>query len=152
MRQIALGKNQFALVDDEDYDWLTQWRWRCIDGYARRVYWVGSGHQQRRLVTIHMHREINQTSDGLDTDHIDRNPLNNQRVNLRAVSHSINLHNRGAQRNSASGIKGVVWDKQTSKWRAQICVHGKVTPLGRYELIEDAITARQEAERWMLAS
>ena len=45
-----------------------------------------------------------------------------------------------------SGVKGVIWDTPTSKWRAQIGVKGKRINLGRYNRLEDAIAARKTAE------
>jgi len=74
-----------------------------------------------------------------EVDHIDGNGLNNDIHNLRACTHKQNLENqKGAQKNSKSGIRGVSWDKKSNIWRAQIKHNGKKIVLGHYVTIEEA--------------
>ena len=79
-------------------------------------------------------------------DHIDRNPLNNRRCNLRPATQSENMHNKSKQRNNTSGIIGVHWKTNDQKWKAQIVVNNKQISLGYYKNKDDAIKARLEAE------
>lgn len=51
-----------------------------------------------------------------------------------------------AHKDSSSGVKGVCWLKDRSKWKAYITVAGKTKSLGNYDDKEDAIKARQRAE------
>jgi len=84
---------------------------------------------------------------GIDTtqiDHKDQNPLNNQRPNLRSATVSQNLHNRGAQKNSTTGVKGVYFDKRLGKYRAQIGFEDKKYYLGLYDTIPEAAAVIQE--------
>jgi hypothetical protein len=74
-------------------------------------------------------------------DHIDQNGLDNTINNLRLSTVSLNLANRGKQRNNTSGYKGVHLHKPNGKWRAQIKVKGKVIKLGYFADIQDAAMA-----------
>lgn len=81
------------------------------------------------------------------SDHIDRNPLNNRKHNLRKASATENGRNRGLQSNNTSGFTGVWFRKDTNKWSAVIAIaKNKVVSLGCFENKEDAIKARLEAE------
>lgn len=139
MKEIHLGNNIFALVDDEDFENLNQYKWYIgATGYTiRGDFENGNGN--------YMHSHIMNTPQGSFTDHRDLNKLNNQKSNLRICNRSENGSNRGKQVNNTSGYKGVVWDKFNSKWIAQIMVNQKHIKLGRYVDIEDAIEAYRVA-------
>ena len=68
----------------------------------------------------------------METDHINRNKLDNQRHNLRVATRKQNLYNRAARKN-ISHYKGVYWDKKLEKWRSLISVNGKLKHLGFYQ-------------------
>lgn len=70
--EIPLTNGKVAIVDAEDFDYLNQWKWCCNHGYAIRN---GKRVNGKRIMMIRMHRLINQTPKGLDTDHINRNKL-----------------------------------------------------------------------------
>lgn len=76
-----------------------------------------------------------------DVDHVDMDRQHNAWRNLRACDRSANMHNTKAKR----GIKGVSWDRITSKWRASAHIHGKSRNLGRYECLGLAISAYRKA-------
>ncbi len=145
MKEIELTQGQVALISDIDYEYLMQWKW-CAHWYrngfrATRNSLKVNGKQK----SILMHRVIAERM-GIDIaqiDHKDQNPLNNQRPNLRSATVSQNLHNRGAQKNSTTGVKGVYFDKQRGKYRAQIRVEGKQYYLGLYDTIPEAIVVVQ---------
>ena len=81
--------------------------------------------------------------EGLETDHINRDKLDNRRENLRFVTHRENLLNRSSK--SASGVKGVYFCSGRSKpWRAQITRYGKRVNIGYYKSIEEAAAAVKE--------
>ena len=79
-------------------------------------------------------------------DHIDRNPLNNRRNNLRPATISENSYNKSKYKNNTSGVTGVNWNKNSGKWVAQIQVNNKKMGLGYFNIKEDAIKTRLEAE------
>ena len=80
-------------------------------------------------------------------DHIDGDPSNNRVENLRAATARQNTHNRRSRKNSSSKYLGVNWDKQNSKWYAQIRIAGKVKYLGYFTDEIDAALAYDKAAR-----
>ena len=77
-------------------------------------------------------------------DHIDGDRLNNRISNLRAASHGENKQNTGRQRNNKSGHKGVSWSRTHKSWQASIMNEGKSVWLGRYKILEDAVSVIAE--------
>lgn len=144
-KEIPLTQGQVALVDNEDYEWLMQWKW-----FAHRTHggWVAGRNSEKKCgKQIWMHRLIINAPNGLQVDHKDGNGLNNTRVNLRLATHSQNQHNRGKSRINKSGYKGVSWDKSKGKWYATIYINSKQINLGRYQTPEMAAIAYDEAAR-----
>ena len=113
---------------------------------------TGRGYRQIRIGEIQYsaHRLIWCFHKGeyptLDIDHIDRNKLNNRIENLREISHKENCQNIGAYKNNRHGVKGIYFNKQMNKWQSHIMSDGKRIHLGCYEVKEDAIEARKQAE------
>jgi hypothetical protein len=109
MKLIPLSQNKFAQVDDDLFDYLSQWKWFFDGDYARRhVYEYKNGKKIQK--NIQMHRLVNKTPKGKFTDHIDGNPLNNQRANLRTCTIRQNGANMKKQPNKSSIYKGVSKD------------------------------------------
>ncbi len=146
MKRILLSKGYFALVDDEDFEWLSQWKWTYDGAYARRNISLGYINGKYRTQKVYMHRLIMDTKEGTLTDHINRNCLDNRRCNLRIADKSINSINRDKPSNNTSGYKGISWEKRVNKWYAYINFNGKMINLGHYKNIQDAILARQKGE------
>jgi hypothetical protein len=124
MKKIPLTQGKFALVDDEDYGWLMQWRWCAA---KRRNTYYANKHKSD------MHREILglKHGDGKFVDHKDRNGLNNQKSNLRITTRSINALNCKVHSTNTSGYRGVSWFK--GKWQVQIVVKGRRVHCGYYK-------------------
>ena len=78
-------------------------------------------------------------------DHIDGDRMNNKIDNLREATSTQNNQNRKAT--SSSGVKGVVWHKQSKKWVASICINRKSVHLGSFLSIEDAAFAANKARQ-----
>lgn len=146
-KKIPLSQGKYALVDDADYEWLNQWRWyyrhKKHTGYAARMSRTSDG--LPRKAVIRMHRVIAGAQEGQDIDHWDGDGLNNQRTNLRVCTRSQNAINRRLQANSASGYKGVSWDRHAGKWRAQIMVQQGHKYLGIFSDKDDAARAYNQA-------
>jgi HNH endonuclease/AP2 domain len=82
-----------------------------------------------------------------DLDHIDQDKLNNVITNLREANESQNNANRNKQINNSSGYKGVIWDKNANKWRAQIKMNNKYKYLGLFGILKLATLAYNEAAK-----
>jgi hypothetical protein len=143
MREIELTRGKVALVDDEDYEWINSFNWyaqRC-GGKNKRFYAARCKRINGKLTTILMHRQILKTPEGLETDHIDGDGLNNQRKNLRACSKSQNLMNQQVQKNKKH--KGIF--QSGKKWASRICLNKKSIYLGIYDTEEMAVDAYNSA-------
>ncbi len=144
MKKVKLTNGGYAIVDDKDFDYIDQWRWQNINGYARRSRYlsskkVGNGKYRSINKSYAMHRVINNTPEGMDTDHINGNKLDNRRSNLRTATRSENAHNIGKKNNgSKSKLSGVQWRSDRQKWRSYICIENKAIYLGSYKNEIDA--------------
>lgn len=139
MKKIKLTRGKFALVDDADYEYLSQWKWFCeTSHHAARDQHIGMDGKREIKKRIKMHRLIMGFPKAMEIDHIDGNPLNNQRRNLRIVTHAQNQKNLKTPITNTSGFKGVSWSKVRRKWIAGIHVDGRGYNLGGFDTIEEA--------------
>lgn len=143
MKQIKLSRGLVALVDDKDYDRLSEYSWNatvCSNGavYAARTVRLGA-----KKKNIRMHRVIlGIVSPKVEVDHKDGNTLNNQRRNLRLCSHKQNMANMKKRRTrSTSQFKGVSLHKHSGLWRATI----RFTHLGYFKTEKEAAQAYNSA-------
>jgi hypothetical protein len=144
MKKIPLTQGKYALVDDEDFAELSQYKWQYSCGYATR----GVSRRDQRLgmpSKVNMQRQLLGYPKGMDTDHINGDKLDNRRFNLRACSHTENTRNRAKEIRNTSGYVGVHWHKVNKKWVAQIKVNQKVVYLGSFTSVKEAINTRREA-------
>ena len=145
MKYIPLTQGKFTIVDDEDYEWLVQFKWYYAEGYARRH--VGRG--ENRYI-VRMHREIMGLpfKDPREIDHINGDRFDNRKENLRTCSTQENQHNVRS-RGGTSIYKGVCWNTQTRKWKAQIAFHCYLVYLGLHDTEYDAACAYDAAAEWL---
>lgn len=141
MKEIILSGGQRTQVSDEDWTWLNKQSWFLTEGgYVR-------GRVEKNL--IYMHRAI-ASAIGLDCAHDisfkDKNPLNNQRNNIRASTDAQTTWTKIVGR-SLSGKKGVTWNSKREKWHSRITVHGKRIHLGWFDDKEKAHTTYCEAAK-----
>ncbi len=141
MRQIPLSQGKFAIVDDEDYVRINQCKWYFEGHYAIRKINLGNN----KWKTFWMHREIMRTPEGMETDHINSDKLDNRKINLRVATRSQNQHNRKKYANNKTGFKGVSVRPDTGKFRAIISLAGRNRRLGQFETAEQAANAYDAA-------
>lgn len=135
-----------ALVDDDLYEWLAQWRWFLSDGYvARYAGWRDEdGRRVQRQVKLHRQIMGLEFGDPRQVDHEDGNPLNNQRVNLRLATAVLNGQNRKLNTNSTTGYRGVSRDNHAGRSRpylAYVNVNKVRHKLGFFATAEEAAEA-----------
>lgn len=140
-REISLANGKgSALVDDEDYELVSQYRWQLDNaGYAKRG-WGENG----RIYIERMHRLIMGAPpfEGAQVDHINGDRLDNRRINLRWATRRQNLGNSRRPSNNTSGYKGVSWDEARGMWRADITTSiGRRKFLGYFGTPEKAASA-----------
>ncbi len=134
---INLTHRKYAIVDDEDFDILSKYRWHISDnGYAKRS--VGQRGSQR---FIRMHRVINNTPKGMITDHINGDKLDNRKANLRNSTKQQNSANSKVHNTNKSGFRGVCFYKRDKNWKASIGFNGKSIHLGYFKTPEQASDA-----------
>jgi hypothetical protein len=146
-RVIPLTQGQVTIVDEEDYDWLNQWKWFAVYSPRGRYFYTrrNNKNEQGKPEWEHMHRLITGAKPGQITDLINRNTLDNRRSNLRLVTHIESVRNRKMQRHNTSGYRGVTFNKKSSKWQAQISVENDCLYLGVYQHPQDAAKAYDKA-------
>tara|TARA_R110002096_G_scaffold299914_1_gene494671 strand:- start:184 stop:747 length:564 start_codon:yes stop_codon:yes gene_type:complete len=151
MKKIKLTQDQWALVDDEDYDRLNEHKWCATANKQRGKFYfyvvrASPRDSNGKRKPIRMHREITNAPKGKMVDHINGNPLDNRKENLRVCTNQENLRNRGKSKNNKSGYKGVSYRKKakdminehSKPWWAFIAGNGKGGYLGVYKTKEEA--------------
>jgi hypothetical protein len=141
---LTLGLN--AIVDASDYEWLMQWNWSATCNKDKEIYYATRGNTKGCFPrNIYMHRQImREIMNGVEypeTDHENRNSLDNRRKNLRPCTHSQNQSNHSLSRRNTSGFKGVSWGKANNKWQAQTSIEGQQRHLGYFSTKEEAFAA-----------
>jgi hypothetical protein len=148
-KEIQLTRGKVAIVDDEDYEWLNQWKWHytaCAStesshGYATRSITIAPNKQTQ----LYMHKLILGLPKGVYGDHIDGNTLNNTRANLRIATPQQNAFNRKHESNAPSRFKGVLWHKRDKRWMAYICKNRHIHHLGYFKTDTEAALAYNKA-------
>jgi len=147
MKRIPLTQGQFALVDDADFDWLSQWNWHAIK--ADNTFYASRKSPRdpitRKQTTIGMHSVLLPGCPRVD--HQNRNGLDNQRHNLRPATFSQNNRNRRKRSGCSSQYKGV--HSYREQWMARIYADGQRLYLGSFSSEVDAAKAYDAAARKM---
>ena len=143
MKTIALSgkhKNLFTKVDDKIYPFVAAYKWFLSHkGYA--FHMVQNNKAKNQI--LYLHHVILPLKDGLQTDHINRDKLDNRRQNLRLVNNSGNQQNTGKQKNNVAGyknIKRVIYEY----WQIKKTINGKTYSSKLYQNLKDAVKNRNK--------
>lgn len=142
MKEIPLTQGKVALVDDDMYDYLMQWKWYATKNPSGK--WYAKRRTGRRVAktTFSMHRVVLQAPNNMYVDHINSDEtLDNRRSNLRLCTKSENGLNRGKPKTNKSGYKGIYWNKANQKFCAEIGINRKGIYLGSFDTPEEAAHA-----------
>ena len=145
---VPLTQGYTAIIDAADAGLVGQWSWYAITWPNRPTYAARKVNKSDGAQSIlRLHKFIFNPMSEIQIDHINGNGLDNRRANLRTATDSENQRNRGAQKNSTSGFKGVSLEKKGGKWRAKINVNKKVHHLGYHDTPEIAYAVYCEAAK-----
>lgn len=137
-----------VLIDEEDRELVASynnWHIRKRGDVSAISLKLNKG--QRTYSYYKLHRVIMGVTDPkVVVDHINRNRLDNRKVNLRLCTNQENCRNMSLKKNNTSGFSGVMWDKTRNKWVARLKLNRHSKHLGRFDTIEEAISARLFAE------
>lgn len=139
MRKIPLTQGKEALVDDDLFETLSEYKWYATSEKHNNTY-----ARSKRVGFMHHFVWGKKTL----LDHINGNGLDNRRENLRGCTHIQNMYNRAPIKNRGSSFKGVSYEKLpnlTKPWRARITVNGKIINLGVFYTELEAAKAYNEA-------
>lgn len=139
-KEIPLSQGKVALVDVEDYDYLSKSKW-CVEKTNNNVYYATKNWSKG----IKMHNAIMRTKKGEQVDHRNHNGLDCRRSNLRTCTSAQNARNRRISSRNTSGYKGVSYVKSRNCWVACIHINSKNKNLGYFINKEEAALAYNEA-------
>lgn len=137
---LPVSDTSVATLDIEDLASALEYSsvWAASNGgYVRANKW--------KKKVVYLHRLIMRAKEGESVDHINGNPLDNRRNNLRIATHQQNMSNKGVQINSKTKVKGVFATTNSPRWRAQVRVNYKTLHLGCFDTKLEAAEAYNQA-------
>lgn len=150
MKEIALTRGLLTLVDDEDYEPLSLYRWHAAvwrsNTYAARRQYLGGGRAAGQFLYITLHRQLLglPPGDPRQVDHVNGDGLDNRKANLRLATQLQNRHNARSL-GGASRFIGVCRVSSSATWRAQVGHDGRTEHLGCFDSEEAAARAYDAA-------
>lgn len=138
MRKIPLNNGKFVVIDDDDFERVSRYKWSFNIGYAQSN--IGGK-------PTFMHRLIMGADRGILVDHRDFNGLNNQKNNLRFATHSQNTRYARPSKGRPHPHKGIVWVKPRKAWSARLNILGKTCEIAEFSSMESAAAAYNVAAR-----
>jgi hypothetical protein len=144
-KEIPLTKGKVALVDPEDYESLSRFKWQAVLNpkskiwYARRT--ATDSHKKR--FQVWMHRDILSVPRGMEVDHKNGNGLDNCRSNLRIATATQNRANTPPRKTNktGTGFKGVFRRPGYRRWHSSITTNGRRYFIGAFDTAEEAAIA-----------
>lgn len=150
MKEYIINSKKYGtktvLLDDDDYDRVIKENCSLSVTYDKTIkdFYVAFTMKPSTGGSRLLHRYLLNPPSNMTVDHINRNPLDNRRCNLRICTQFENNQN---QKSNTSGKVGVSYIKTENKWLAFIKVNGKQIRLGRFKNYNDAVNARLQAEK-----
>ena len=148
MKTISTSRGCVTKVDDDDYEWASRIRWVAVNSKDYHGFYAknSDGVALHRLV---LERSLGKSAlRGKLVDHINNDPLDNRKINLRLCSSCENSWNkRKVSQAFTSKYKGVGWVERDGAYRARIMVRGKSFLLGHFRSEVEAANAYDAAAR-----
>lgn len=140
-REIRLKPYKYgkvALVDDEDFEWLSKYNWQYQpkkhgDRVIAEIFGLG------KRTKVYMHRLVTDCPTDMLVDHANHNTLDNRKSNLRICTGTQNQGNKFVRSDSSTGYKGIMWDDFRKRWLVAVKHkdYGKIS--GRFKSLKDAV-------------
>mgnify|MGYP001564123910 CR=1 FL=1 len=150
-RRIPLSRGKFTIVDSILFDYLNQWKWNAEENKRRRadsVWYATRGFMRNgKRFTMRMHQEIAIIL-GFpkgDSDHKNRDGLDNRIENLRPCNQSQNNGNRVKWPGCTSQFKGCWFDPKRQQFEVKIACRRIRYHIGRFRSEHQAMLAYLEA-------
>lgn len=136
-KKIPLGNSLFALIDDDDYPYISRFNWSISDGFVRSVFQTIQGWSHGiNLAQFLIHKP---RSSDFWLDHLDGNLLNFSKANLEYKRVGVKIHQKNKIPGTTSKYKWVYYDEKYNRWRAYISKNKKRYWLGSFREEEDAV-------------
>lgn len=141
-------RGELVTVDWGDYLVLRNFKWRSHErGYIRTSIRIDHEDGSYGYQVLSVHRLVMGARPGQLVDHIDGNPFNNCRSNLRIATSAQNVWNSRCRKNSKSKYKGLTWVAKRKNWRVRIRANGELIELGCFRDRDAAVKAYNEAAK-----
>jgi len=132
MELVPIFNGLLAKVDNQDFDLVAPHKWYVAKNKAKPYAFGRINGRQ-----VYMHRLILGAPDGMHSDHINGDTLDNRRSNLRLATAAENSQNQVIRRNNTTGFKGVTF--HAGRDEARIMPRGgKYHYRGRFDTAEEA--------------
>ena len=106
------SKGKEFLFDKDLLELVSKHYWRADKEY---IFTSADDTTSTKYILLH-HLVMGKPEKGKEVDHINRNPADNRRKNLRIVSHLINMQNLGKNKANTTGVSNVYYDKERKKF------------------------------------
>jgi hypothetical protein len=147
---VLIDKDDLEKVINYKYKWCPLYNKWLDDYYMRATRYDGIHNGKPIYTTVLLHQFIMNVEGSIHVDHINNNPRDNRKQNLRIISKSDNAINRkGLNTNNVSGERNVSWSETTKKWIVQLQVNGKNKCFGRFKEneLDEAIKLAREKRK-----
>lgn len=144
MKKIQLPKNQYAIVDDEDFENVKHINWQVMWSNVSKTFYVFSRNWKTRK-RVWLHRLIMKTPEDMVCDHIHHNGLDNRKSELRNVTYSQNSMNRKSANSSNTLGERNISIRENGRYRVRLMVDGKCVFNKTFKNFSDAQVAYKEA-------
>jgi len=132
-----------VLLDDEDFERISSIKWNPLHTHGKTYFSHTYNKSKFREKRIHilLHREVfGEIPKGMVVDHINGNPFDCTRSNMRLCTVSQNTMNGKRHRDNSTGFKGVV-RAPGGRFMVQIGIDMKMINLGTFDTAEEAYSA-----------
>ena len=144
-KEIQLTQGKVAIVDDEDYDYLNQFKWYA-NNLNGKFYAVRNERINKKYAGgLLMHRVIMNPIKGFVVDHINGITLDNRKDNLRNCTHADNIKNQKLSISNKTGFRGVSWHKNKKVFESRIKSNNISYHLGTFNNAIDAAKIYNDA-------